>query len=122
MDVVETGHNTYPNHFAYSVWWLVPPRLIWPAYAVMMLILALFTVGLWTRVTSVLALVVVISFVNRVPEALFGLDKINVILTFYLTIGPSGRALSLDRWLARRREPGTRGCPDRAWPPISRCD
>jgi len=45
----------------------------------------------------------VISFVNRVPEALFGLDKLNVILTFYLAIGPSGRALSLDRWLARRR-------------------
>ena len=44
---------------------------------------------------------VVISFVNRVPEALFGLDKINAILTLYLAIGPSGSALSLDRWLAR---------------------
>ena len=43
---------------------------------------------------------VVISFVNRVPEALFGLDKINAILTFYLAVGPSGSALSVDRWLA----------------------
>jgi hypothetical protein len=103
VDVVETGHNIFPNHFAYSVWWLVPPRWIWPAYAFMMLILALFTVGLWTRVTSLLSLVVVISFVNRVPEALFGLDKMNAILTFYLTVGPSGRGLSLDRWLAQRR-------------------
>ena len=35
--------------------------------------------------------------------ALFGLDQINVMLTLYLAIGPSGAALSLDRWLARRR-------------------
>jgi Vitamin K-dependent gamma-carboxylase len=103
VDVVFTGNYTYPNHFAYSIWWLIPPRFIWPAYAVMMVILALFTVGLWTRITSILSLLVVISFVNRVPEALFGLDKLNVILTFYLTVGPSGSALSLDRWLARLR-------------------
>ena len=76
---------------------------MWPAYGVSMLILALFTIGLWTRVTSILALVVVISFAHRVPEALFGLDQINVLLTLYLAIGPSGQALSVDRWLARRR-------------------
>ena len=105
VDVVLTNQEAYPNHFAYSVWWLIPPRWIWPAYAAMMLFLVLFTVGLWTRITSILSLVVVISFVNRVPEALFGLDKINAVLTFYLAIGPSGRALSLDRWLAHRRHP-----------------
>jgi Vitamin K-dependent gamma-carboxylase len=103
VDAVETGEHLYPDHFAYSVWWFIPPRFIWPAYAVMMLVLALLTVGLWTRVTSALSLVVVISFVNRVPEALFGLDKINAVLTLYLTVGPSGSALSLDRWLTRRR-------------------
>jgi hypothetical protein len=91
------------NQFAYSLWWLVPARWLWPAYAVMMVILTLFTVGLWTRATSLLSLLIVISFVNRLPEALFGLDKLNVIVTFYLAIGPSGTALSLDRWLARRR-------------------
>jgi Vitamin K-dependent gamma-carboxylase len=106
VDVILTNHETYPNHFAYSLWWVVPPRWIWPAYAFMMLVLALFTVGLWTRITSILSLLVVISFVNRVPEALFGLDKINVLLTLYLAIGPCAKALSLDRWLARRRDPG----------------
>jgi hypothetical protein len=54
-------------------------------------------------VTSVLSLVVVISFVQRAPEAMFGLDQINAILTLYLAIGPSGHALSVDRWLALRR-------------------
>src|SRR5262249_44452880 len=43
------------------------------------------------------------SYVNRVPAALFGLDQINIMLTLYLTIGPSGAALSVDRWLAQRR-------------------
>lgn len=86
-----------------SFWWLVGPRWIWPAHAVSMVILALFTLGLWTRLTSWLAFIVAVSYVHRVPEALFGLDKINCMLTFYLALGPSGRALSLDRWLASRR-------------------
>jgi hypothetical protein len=105
VDVMLTNDGLFPSHYAYSVWWLIPPRWIWPAYTVMMAILCLFTIGLWTRVMSILALAVVISFVNRVPEALFGLDKINVVLTIYLAVGPSGAALSVDRWLARRRRP-----------------
>jgi uncharacterized membrane protein YphA (DoxX/SURF4 family) len=111
VDIVLSNDGTYPDHFAYSVWWLIPPRWIWPAYVVMMTILVFFTIGLWTRVTAILALVVVISFANRVPEALFGLDKLNLVLTLYLAIGPSGSALSLDRWLARRRRLGTPPAP-----------
>jgi len=53
-------------------------------------------------VTSVLSLLVVISFAHRVPQATFGLDQINAMLTLYLAIGPSGQALSLDRLIARR--------------------
>ncbi len=49
---------------------------------------------------------VVISFAHRVPEALFGLDKLIGMLTLYLAIGPSGKALSVDSWLARRRARG----------------
>lgn len=91
------------DQFAYSFWWYVPTGWIGQAHAVAMAILLLFTIGLWTRVTSVLALLVAISYVHRVPAALFGLDQINVMLTLYLTIGPSGRTLSVDRWLARLR-------------------
>ena len=94
---------TQREQYVYSFWWYVPPQWIWPAYAVAMLILAMFTVGFLTRISSILALAVVISFANREPEALFGLDKINLVLTFYLTIGPSGAALSADRLLARWR-------------------
>jgi Vitamin K-dependent gamma-carboxylase len=94
---------TLKDQFAFSFWWSVPPNWIWVAYAAAMLVLALFAIGLFTRIASILALAVVISFVNRQPEALFGLDKINLVLTFYLTVGPSGAALSLDRFLVRLR-------------------
>jgi hypothetical protein len=91
------------GEFVCSFWWWVPAGWMWPAYAISMVILTLFTIGLWTRVTSVLALIVAISFAQRVSPAMFGLDQINVFLTLYLAIGPSGRALSVDRRLALRR-------------------
>ena len=91
------------DQYTYSFWWLVPAGGIWPAYGVSMAILAMFTLGLWTRLTSILSLVVVISFAHRAPEAMFGLDQINAMLTLYLAIGPSGQALSIDRLLAVRR-------------------
>ncbi len=88
------------NDYSYSFWFWVPAHGLWPAHIVSIVILVLFTIGLWTRVTSVLALIVTISYANRVPAALFGLDQINVMLALYLAIGPSGQALSVDRWLA----------------------
>jgi hypothetical protein len=91
------------GQYVVSFWFWVPEHGLWPAYAISMAILACFTIGLWTRVTGALALFVAISYVNRVPAALFGLDQINIMLTLYLTIGPSGAALSLDRWLSQRR-------------------
>lgn len=91
------------DQYAYSFWWLVPARGMWLAYGLSMLVLALFTVGFLTRVTSILAFIVVVSYAHRVPEALFGLDQINAMLTLYLAVGPSGRTLSLDHWLARRK-------------------
>src|SRR4051812_43226131 len=81
--------------YACSFWWLVPVGWAGTARVFSMIVLAMFTVGLWTRLTSILALVVTISFAHRVPEATFGLDQINAMLTLYLAIGPSGQALSV---------------------------
>ena len=52
-----------------SFWWLIPSDWMWPAYGISMVVLALFTVGLWTQVTSILAFVVTVSFAHRVPVA-----------------------------------------------------
>jgi hypothetical protein len=80
------------GQFMYSFWPWLPAAWMWPVYALTMVIFVLFTVGLYTRVTSVLALITAISYAHRVPAALFGLDQINIMLTLYLAIGPSGAA------------------------------
>ena len=72
--------------YTYSFWWFVGNGWMWPVYGLSMAVLLLFTLGLCTRVTSILALLVVLSFAHRVPQATFGLDQINV--------GPLPRSLS----------------------------
>jgi hypothetical protein len=99
------------GQYTYSFWFWVPTQWMWPAYALSMVIFVLFTLGLWTRLTSVLSLFTAISYAHRVPAALFGLDQINVMLTLYLSIGPSGQTLSLDRWLLTRRLGGNAPAP-----------
>jgi uncharacterized membrane protein YphA (DoxX/SURF4 family) len=99
------------RQYTYSFWLSVPHTWMWPAYALSMVVFVCFTLGVWTRITSVLALFTAISYTGRVPAALFGLDQINVMLTLYLAIGPSGRCLSVDQWLARRRSETTAQAP-----------
>lgn len=63
----------------------------------------LFLAGFATRITSVLAWVGALSYIHRSPITLFGMDTMLSIAMFYLMIGPSGAALSIDRWLQKRR-------------------
>ncbi len=44
------------------------------------------------------------QYVQRLPTSMFGMDTMMIILLMYLMVGDSGAALSLDRWLERRRE------------------
>ncbi len=91
------------DQFVFSFWWWVPDGLIHVAHWAALLVLVTFTVGLFAEVTAVLACIVAISYANRAPAALFGLDQINTMLALYLAIGGSGRALSLDRIRLRYR-------------------
>jgi hypothetical protein len=76
---------------------------MWVAHIAALVVFALLTIGLFTRVVSILAWLLTVSYAHRVmPAALFGLDDINAMLAMYLMIGPSGAAFSVDRWLARR--------------------
>jgi hypothetical protein len=94
-----------PRALFWSHWhWIDSPAAMWIAHIAALVIFALFTVGLFTRVVSILAWLLTVSYAHRVmPAALFGLDDINAMLAMYLMIGPSGAAYSLDRWLARRK-------------------
>lgn len=86
--------------------WIQSPPALWAIHIGALVVFALLTLGLFSRVMSVLAYLLTVSYVNRVPLALFGLDDMNAMLAMYLMVGPSGGAFSLDRWLAKRRAGG----------------
>lgn len=90
--------------YAWSYLWLVSsPAALWTVHIAALGVFLLLTLGLFSRVTSVLAAVAVLSYVSRAPGALFGLDQINLMLALYLAVGRCGDAYSLDRLLRKRR-------------------
>jgi predicted DCC family thiol-disulfide oxidoreductase YuxK len=94
----------FSKPYAWSFWFHVPDALLVPVWAACLVVLVMFTAGLFSRVTAVLAWVIVVSTVRRVPVALFGFDQILSPWALYLAAtGASGQAVSLDRFLARWR-------------------
>lgn len=64
----------------------------------------LFTLGLFTRVTSVLSLLVLLSYYNRTLLLTSEFDAVLTFVLFYLCLAPAGAALSIDSyWKARKR-------------------
>jgi predicted DCC family thiol-disulfide oxidoreductase YuxK len=103
-EILRQIHRT-EQPFAWSFWFLVPDLLLRPVWVGCLMVLFLFTIGLWSRVTAVLAWVIVVSTVRRAPVSLFGFDQIVSTLTLYLAVtGASGQAVSIDRFLARYRQ------------------
>jgi hypothetical protein len=84
--------------------WVTSTTQIWIVHWTGLLIVALFTLGVKTRITSILTAALVISYCNRATGALFGLDQIMVMLCLYLSIGNSGGAFSFDRWWQMRKQ------------------
>ncbi|HKB35287.1 MAG TPA: hypothetical protein VKD72_02470 [Gemmataceae bacterium] len=88
----------------FSVWYhLTDPTAMWAVHITCLVVFVLFTVGLWTRVTSVLAWAVSLNYIHRGQLILFGQDTMQTILITYLMIGPCGAALSLDALRKRYR-------------------
>jgi len=90
--------------WAWSFWLWIPDRWLHLAWAGCLVVTALFTLGLGTRVTAVLAWAIAVSTVRRAPVALFGFDHMVSTWAFYLAaFGASGQSVSLDRFLSRSR-------------------
>ena len=88
--------------WTWSIWnHVTDPTAMWIVHFSIVAVMLAFALGLCTRVTSVLTWVGMMSYIQRAPNALFGMDTIMVLLVFYLMIGPSGAALSLDRLIKR---------------------
>ena len=74
------------------LWWIESPAALWTAHIAALIVLALLTVGLYSRLMSVLAFIITVSYFGRAQGALFGLDQINLMLSMYLMVGPSSAA------------------------------
>jgi hypothetical protein len=89
----------------WSVWFhVVDPAWMRLIHGIILVIMFLFTIGLCTRITSVLTWLAALSYIQRSPITLFGMDTMMNIALFYLMIGPSGAAFSVDRLIARYRQ------------------
>ncbi|MBX6315736.1 MAG: DUF393 domain-containing protein [Isosphaeraceae bacterium] len=89
---------------AWSFWLWLPAGLLRPVWAACLVVVALFTVGLFSRVTAVLTWLIVVATARRAIMANFGFDQMLSCLTFYLMVtGASGQAVALDRFLDRWR-------------------
>ncbi len=100
----EPEKSVRSGHMIFSVWFHVTdPTQMALVHTGILFTMVLFTLGLFTRVTSVLVWIAVVGYIHRTQQVLFGMDTMMNILLFYLMIGNSGAALSLDRLIARYR-------------------
>ena len=90
-----------PGGFSYLNYLSTPSELM-TAHILGLVAIALFTIGLATRVSSVLALLVIISDVNRAPMLTSQLEPVLIMVMLYLCIGPCGRYISIDSLFRRR--------------------
>jgi hypothetical protein len=83
-----------------SIWFYIgSPNLIGLVYAMFLISIACFTVGLFTRAASVAVWVGHLSFIHRAFLGWSGMDTVLAMVTFYLLFAPSGATFSVDsRW------------------------
>lgn len=92
----EAIREFHAGQWNYSFWWNVPVEWMQTVHRWCIAILVLFWFGCFTRVTSILAFVIHVSYCQRAWISNFGLDQIAGVLLLYLMIGPSGATYSID--------------------------
>ncbi len=102
----ETIRQLHGGSTAWSyLWYVESPGLLWTLHILALAVIAMFTLGLFTRVTSVLSWLITLAYCHRMHGALFGLDQVNAMIAMYCMLGPSGAAYSLDAWRKKRSSP-----------------
>ena len=92
-----------PTVYRWSYFYLFDaPSLLWTAHFCGLLAAAALTVGCCTRISSIVSLVVVLSYVHRAPMITGLSEPVLTMLLLYLCFAPCGACYSLDAW--RRRD------------------
>lgn len=97
--VVEGKQSTFSVFFH-----IQDPTGIWVVHLSFLAVNLMFALGLWTRTTSVLTWIATLSYVQRSPYSLFGMDTISTVLVFYLMLSPCDKAFALDSLFERLRK------------------
>ena len=92
------------------------PAVVYPVFGLWVACTLAFTVGFWTRLMNVAVWLLTMSFLARNFFLLDGGDDTLQICVFLLLLSPSGRALSVDAWLRRRRGGDAGPVYTPAWP------
>lgn len=100
---VPTARLLNPPYAWSYLYYVESPALLWTLHVLALAVFALLTVGWCTRVTSILACIVTLSYCHRLVGAQFGLDQVNAMLALYLMLGPAGAVYSVDHWLTSRK-------------------
>lgn len=92
------------NYAAFSFLnYLTTPGELWGFHVLALVIVGLFTVGFFTRVTSVLTLLVMLSYFHRAPMFTSEYEPVLSLMLAYLCLAPAGRCFSVDHWLRKRK-------------------
>jgi hypothetical protein len=105
------------NTWSYLNYLSTPAELL-TVHLLGLAVLVLFAIGLWARVTTVLALVVFLSDVNRAPVLTSLTEPIAAMTMLYLCLAPCGRYYSVDAWFRARRKTDPR-LPEAPAEPLS---
>ncbi len=93
-------------------YWLDTPGKLWAAHLAGLAVLGLFTIGFFTRITSILSLVVLLSYFHRSFLVTTEFEPVLAFVMFYLCLAPCGAYLSVDCWLTRRKTDGAQAADE----------
>jgi len=108
LSIESVGRMQDQQYFSFSYFWLFDsPGALWAAHWIGLSVLAMFTLGLFTRITSVLSLIVALAYFHRGFVVTSEMEPVLAFVLFYLCLGPAGEYFSLDRLLLKRRASAT---------------
>lgn len=99
---VEATRQVVPGYHPSHMFLTNAPTALWAVHAAGFAVLLALVVGLLTRVSAVLSLLLVLSYAHRSVMISGQFEPVLTMMLLYLCIGPAGAYLSLDSLLRRR--------------------
>jgi hypothetical protein len=97
LELMRLAEPAHPGQLSLLLW-LESPGGLWTVHGLAIVAAVLFTAGVFTRVTSVLTLVVFLTYVHRAPMITGIVEWVLAFGLFYLCFAPAGRCCSIDAW------------------------